>query len=138
MGCILDRPPLCASIERDDCCAGHTTFPDDSEGYDERRSDDPQKLAYIKTRVFIEVAATIAHDFKSPRRAHDSGDKRDECNARRWIGGIQVADREEYLRCCRRRADELISQHWSWIEAVARALIEKRELRGSDVSKLRP
>jgi hypothetical protein len=83
---------------------GHTTFPDDFREYEGCRSDDPKFHAYIEIRVMIEAAGTVAHNLKSPARAHDSSD---ECH------------------------------HWPWVEAVARALVEKKELCGSDVSDLR-
>jgi hypothetical protein len=140
MGCLLGRPPLRVDIVPDACGnVGHTTFPDDFREYEGCLSDDPKFHAYIEIRVMIEAAGTVAHDLKSPARAHDSSDECDEHWARELVMYISVPlpDHGEYVRCRRHRARELISHHGPWVEAVARALVEKKELCGSDVSELR-
>ena len=139
MGCLLDRRPLRVDILPDSCGnVGHTKFPDDFHEYEERNSDDQKKIAYVETRVLIEVAGTIAHDFKCPTRNLDSGDKHDEYIARELIECIQVTNREELFKSLRRRAKELIFEHWAWVDGIARTLVEKKELDGSQLPELRP
>jgi ATP-dependent Zn protease len=86
MGCVLQRYPVSVSITADGKgLVGKTEFEQDAPPGGFRYFDcSEKKKRYIRTRVLIEVAGTIAHDMKYPGRAHDEGDANDEHWARQW------------------------------------------------------
>src|SRR5262249_43133055 len=100
MGCVLQRLPLWVSIIPDGKgVVGRTEFEQDGRpgGYSHFDQSDAKK-AYIRVRVLIEVAGTIAHNIKFPDRVHDEGDANDEHWARDLV--IEVSwedDRDAYL-----------------------------------------
>jgi ATP-dependent Zn protease len=47
-------------------------------------------------------------------------------------------DIDIYLANARAQASALLNEHWPWVEAVAKALIERKTLTGDEVLALRP
>jgi ATP-dependent Zn protease len=79
MGCLLGRYPQSVDILRDtQGNAGHTRFAADYPACMKRWSDKSQeKRCYLRVRVLISFAGTVAHDLKCPGRPQDSGDQQD-------------------------------------------------------------
>jgi ATP-dependent Zn protease len=132
MGCVLGRNPLSVSIVGDGRGAvGKTEFEQDTPPGGFRHFDQSEtKRKYIRTRVLIEVAGTIAHDIKFPGRAHDAGDAYDEYWANQLVTeGVHLEDdRNAYLASAKQEAEDLLRKNWRLVEKVAVALLERREL----------
>jgi hypothetical protein len=142
MAALRDLPPLSGSIvPAGNRVAGRTEFPDVPPAFKNYLGTSAEKRAYIETRVLIEVAATIAHDMHTPGRVHDAGDAYDLQRARAFIeqnASWAENDREAYLQSLCNLARPMIATNWAWVQAVALALIEQRELTGVDVMRCRP
>ena len=143
MGALRERPPLDISIVPDGKGAvGKTNFPDDCPPeFKNYLGTSREKQNYTETRILIEVAGTIAHDTHAPSRAHDAGDAHDLQWARMIIdqnASWAQDDREAYLQGLCDLARTMIEANWAWVQAVARALVEQRELTGADVTTCRP
>jgi hypothetical protein len=68
----------------------------------------------------------------TPGRVHDAGDAYDLQRARAFIeqnASWAENDRGAYLQSLRNRARLMIAKNWAWLQAVALALVEQRELR---------
>ena len=117
MGCVLQRRPLSVSIVADGKgVVGKTEFEQDAPPAGFRYFDDSdEKKRYIRTRVLIEVAGTIAHDIKYPGRRHDEGDANDDHWAQQLVTeGVRIEDnREGYLARVRQEAEVLLKDHWA-------------------------
>ncbi len=142
VGALRGRPPIFVTIIADGYVVGRNEFPKDWEpeftGY---MGDPPEKRTYIETRLLTGIAGTIAHDLRFPERAHDEGDAHDERCARKvisqnasWASG----NRDEYFQQLQEVARGLLQTHWPWVEAVARALIERKTTSTAEVMELRP
>ena len=114
MGCILQTNPLWVSIVSDGAGGvGKTEFEDDWPPGGYRYLDEfEEKKKYIRIRVLIEVAGTIAHDIKFPDRDHDQGDVFDDYWARELIAESVnwEDDKKAYLaHLIRQRAPERLA-----------------------------
>jgi hypothetical protein len=101
----------------------------------------PEKRAYIETRILTRVAGTIAHDLRFPGRVHDAGDEYDERCAFAIIeenAGWADNRRDSYFQQLQETARDLLRKNWPWVEAVARALIERKTISEAEVMELRP
>jgi hypothetical protein len=106
-----------------------------------RHGASPKKRDYVETRILIEVAGTIAHDIHAPGRAHDAGDAHDLQWALKIIeenASWAEDDRKAYLQSLRDDAWTMIEANWAWVQAVARALVERRKLTTVDLMSCRP
>jgi ATP-dependent Zn protease len=132
MDCVLEHYPLSVSIVADGTGAvGNTEFEQDAPPGGFRYFDESEKKKkYIRTRVLIEVAGTIAHDIKFAGRAHDQGGAHDDRSARQLvIEGVPMEDdRENYLAGARREAETLLKENWHLVDKVAAALLQRQEL----------
>jgi hypothetical protein len=141
-GALCDRAPHWVTVIAVDGVAGRTEFPKDwLREYTGHSGDWPEKRLYIETRILTGVAGTIAHDMRCPERAHDAGDEYDEKCA--WAimedhAGWADGDRDGYFQQLQERARGLLLANWRWVEAVARALIERKTLKREEVMELRP
>jgi hypothetical protein len=142
MGALRDLLPFSVSIvPARNGIVGRTDFPDAPPAFKNYLGTSPEKQAYIENLVMIEVAAAIAHDILNPSRVHDAGDAHDLQRARTIIeqnASWAENDRETYLQSLRNFARPMIAANWAWVQAVALALLEQRELTGADVMKCRP
>jgi cell division protease FtsH len=145
IGCVRQRYPLSVSIVSDGKGAvGKTEFEQDAPPGGFRYFDDSdEKKRYMRTRVLIEVAGTIAHDIKYPGRAHDEGDANDDHWARQLVTeGVRVEDnREGYLAHAKQEAEALLRDNWYLVAKVAAALLRYQELSGAElleVCELKP
>jgi ATP-dependent Zn protease len=142
VGAAGGRAPIFVTIIPDGGAAGKNEFPKDGRPeFKSHFGDSPEKRAYIETRILIEVAGTIAHDLRFPERGHDAGDANDERCARALIeenAGWADNDRDSYLEQLKKTARGLLQANWPWVEAVARALIERKTISTEEVMKLRP
>lgn len=140
MGCVLERYPLSVSIIADGRGAvGRTEFEQDAPQGGFRHFDQSEaKKKYIRMRVLIEVAGTIAHDIKFPGRTHDGGDAYDDHWAKQLvIEGVHFEDgRDAYLASARQEAEGLLKENWPLVEKVAAALLERRELSRAELLRL--
>ncbi|GLR86516.1 hypothetical protein [Bradyrhizobium iriomotense] len=140
MGCVRERYPLSVSIVGDGKgVVGRTDFEDDLPPSVFRHFDQSEtKKKYIRTRVLIEVAGTIAHDIKYPGRAHDEGDANDDRSARQFVTeGVHFEDdRDAYLASARQEAEDLLKKNWPLVEKVATALLERRELSRTELLEI--
>lgn len=140
MGCVLERYPLSVSIVGDGKGAvGKTEFEQDAPLGGFRHFDQSEtKKKYIRTRVLIEVAGTIAHDIKFPGRAHDEGDAYDDHWAKQLVteGAHVEDDRDGYLASARQEAEGLLKKNWPLVEKVAAALLERRELSRTELLEI--
>jgi ATP-dependent Zn protease len=136
MGCLLQRFPLWVSIIPDGKGGvGRTEFDPDGRRYSHFDQSDAKK-AYIRARVLIEVAGTLAHDIKFPGRVHDEGDAHDEHWARDLV--IEVSwedDRDAYLARAKQEAKTLLQENWNLVEKVAAALLAGKRLDRADLRK---
>jgi hypothetical protein len=141
VGAVRDRPPCWVTIVAADGAAGKAEFPNDGQKYTSHFDISPEKRCHIETRILTAVAGTIAHDLWLPGRAHDRGDERDDICAYDFIadaGWVGDKDRNSYFQQLQEEAHGLLKTHWSWVEAVARALIERKTLQREEVIGLRP
>jgi ATP-dependent Zn protease len=140
IGFLLGRYPVSVSIVADGKGAvGKTEFEQDAPKGGFRYFDESEKKrTYIRTRVLIEVAGTIAHDVKFPGRAHDAGDANDEHWAKQLVTeGVRADDdREGYLSDARQEAESLLKNNWHLVEKVAVALLERKQLSRAELLEL--
>ena len=87
MGCIHGRYPQSVDIIRDaHGNAGHTCFVSDYPACMKRWFDkSEEKRRYLRIRLLIDLAGTVAHDLKSKDRPQDSGDQQDYQCAKRIV-----------------------------------------------------
>ncbi|MDI1347099.1 MAG: hypothetical protein PSV22_23860 [Pseudolabrys sp.] len=140
MGCLIDRLPISVTIVARGQITGETFFEPDVPKFARRVLDpSPEKRRYAEQRVLTELADTAAHDLLCPGRIHDSGDENDLAITNELIKElVSWADnRDEYLRDCQTRAVKLLQQNWPWVEAVAKALLEKKTLQREIILSLR-
>ena len=137
VGAVRDRAPIFVTIIPDGGAAGKNEFPKDCRPeFKNHLGHSPEKGAYIETRILTAVAGTVAHDLRFPERAHDAGDAYDErCEDN---AGWANNDRESYFRQLQEAARGLLQTNWPWVEAVARALIERKTIWTAEVMELRP
>jgi ATP-dependent Zn protease len=142
VGAVRGRAPISVTIIRAGGASGKNEFPEDwRPEYKSHLGDSPEKRVYIETRILTGVAGTIAQDLRFPERAHDAGDAYDERYARAVMeenAGWADSDRDSYFQRLRETARGLIQTNWPWVEAVARALIERKTLQREEVMALRP
>jgi hypothetical protein len=140
MGCLVQRYPLWVSIVPDDKGnVGRNEFEKDSPSDGYRYYDDSDgKREYIRIRVLIEVAGTIAHDIRFPRRAHDEGDANDDRHV--WNLVIQNVswekddkDKEAYLARTKQEAEALLQENWHLVEKVTAALLQRQRLERAEL-----
>eukprot|EP01037_Dinobryon_pediforme_P027469 gene27469-30368_t len=140
VGAVLGRAPIFVTIVPDGAVAGKNEFPDDwCHEFKSHFGDSPRKRAYIETRILTAVAGTVAHDLRFPERVHDEGDENDERCARAIVednAGWADGDRDSYFQHLRASARRLVQLHWSWVHAVADALIERKTITTFDIMKL--
>ena len=105
----------------------------------------PEKRDYIERRVAIELAGGIAQTMKFPNRARDKGDEHDEYWARELSTELVCntsVETEQARKAClykaRARAQALLYENWSWVEALAEALIARKVLSCEEILSLRP
>jgi ATP-dependent Zn protease len=140
LGCLVQRPPLWVSIVPDEKGnVGRTEFEQDipQDGYRYLDESDGKKR-YIRNRVLIEVAGTIAHNIKFPGRDFDEGDANDDYWATQLVSE-NVSwddDREAYLSRARHDAATLLNENWNLVEKVAAALLQHRRLERADLLKV--
>lgn len=142
VGAVLDRPPISVTIIPDSGAAGKNEFSVDFRPEFKTHLDaSPEKIAYIEARILTKLAGTIAHDLRFSGRPHDAGDAYDQQCARSIIednAGWADSDRDAYLRQLEDAARRLLQIHWLWVEAVARALIERKTISTAEIMELRP
>jgi hypothetical protein len=142
VGAVRGRAPIFVTIIPDGGAAGKNEFPEDwRPEFKGHLGGSPEKRTYIETRILIEVAGTVAHDLRFPERGRDAGDAYDEQCAREIIednAGWADSDRDNYFRQLQESARDLLQTDWPWVEAVARALIERKTISTAEVMELRP
>ena len=142
VGAVRGRAPIFVSIIPDGGAAGKNEFPIDCRPeFKSHFGDSPEKRAYIEIRILTTFAGTVAHDLRFPERAHDAGGAYDERCARALIednAGWADNDRESYFQQLQETARGLLQTNWPWVEAVARALIERKTIWTAEVMELRP
>lgn len=139
MGCICGRPPRSVDIRRDqDGNAGHTHFDKDIPYCTKTYFDQSdEKRRYIEVRVLTGIAGTIAHDLLCPGRTHDAGDERDQAHQKDIIADtVSWHDHDDYLQGRKIEARQMLTEHWSWVAAVAAALVQKIEISGEELIEL--
>jgi ATP-dependent Zn protease len=140
IGYVLERYPLSVSIVADGKgVVGKTEFEQDAPPGGFRYFDQSEmKKKYIRTRVLIEVAGTIAHDIKFPGRAHDEGDANDDHWAKLLvIEGVHFEhDRDAYLGSASQEAEDLLKKNWPLVEKLAAALLERHELSRTELLEI--
>ena len=142
VGAICGKPPLYVTIIAAGGASGKTQFPDDDAPRDFKRvlNHSPEKRLYIETRILTVMAGTIAHDLHCHGRVHDAGDEYDDRRAREIIeycAGWACDDRDGYCQQLQERARSLLRANWQWVDAVARALFERKTIQGEEVMELR-
>jgi hypothetical protein len=134
-----DRPKILA--EHRIGAMGKTEFPYDLRPeYKTHFGNSPEKRAYIETRILTSVAGTIAQDLRFAGRAHDAADANDDRISRELIednAGWADNDRDSYLVGLEGIARDLLQANWLWVEAVARALMERKTISTADIIGLR-
>jgi ATP-dependent Zn protease len=142
VGAVRGRAPIFVTIVPDGGAAGKNEFPKDwRPEFKDHFGESPEKRAYIETRILTEIAGTVAHDLRFPERAHDAGDTYDEGCARALIednAGWADSDRASYFRHLQETARRLLQTNWPWVEALVRALIERKTISTAEVMELRP
>ena len=142
VGAVRGRAPIFVTIMPDGGASGKNEFPEDwLPEFQSHLSDSREKRAYIETRILTEVAGTVAHDLRFPGRARDAGDAYDERCVRAVIeenAGWADNDRDSYFQQLKETARGLLQTNWPWVEAVARALIERKTILTAEVMELRP
>ncbi len=142
MAAIRDRFPTLVTIVPNGGVVGRNEFPDDLRAeFKNHLSDSPEKRDYVETRILITLAGMIAHDLHSPARVRDAGDAHDKRCAREIIeqhAGWADNCRDAYFLKLEKTARGLLQTNYSWVEAVAHALIENRTLPGEAILELRP
>jgi ATP-dependent Zn protease len=141
LGCLLGRIPLSVTIVPRGPVVGETFF--DTEVPAFARSyfnQSAAKRSYTEQRVLTELGGTAAHDILMPGRQHDVADETDLYYTRQLIIELvsMAEDRDAYLVASQKRATELLQANWPWVEAVARALVERKTLQRTDLLALRP
>jgi ATP-dependent Zn protease len=139
-GCLYDRPPASVTIARDGAAAGKAEFdpdiPDFARSY---LNQSPQKRAYREARVVGELAGSAAHDILKPGRTPDQGDAHDLHWANELISElVSWEDHDKYLEQARVKAKQLLLDNWEWVQAVARALVERKTLSRQEILDLNP
>jgi hypothetical protein len=140
LGCVVGRYPLSVTIVRVGAVAGKNEYeagvPDFARKY---LNQSREKQLYAERRVLTELAGSIAHDLFKPGRPQDMGDDTDLHFTRELISElVSWQDQDEYLKQAQVKADGLLRLHWTWVEAVALALVEHKTLSRADVLALRP
>jgi ATP-dependent Zn protease len=51
---------------------------------------------------------------------------------------VSWQDHEDYLAEAQAKTVQLLKRHWPWVEAVARALLERKTLSREEILSLRP
>ena len=140
MGCVLGRFPVSVTIVRNGPVAGKTDFEPDVPSFARGHFNvSPQRRVYAEQRVMGELAGSIAHDLFKPGRTPDRADEVDLYWARELIIDlVSWQDREEYLNQARAKAKRLIEENWQWVDAVARALCQRKTLLREDILALQP
>ena len=142
VGAVRGRAPIFVTIIPDGGASGKNEFPEDwRPEFKNHLGDLPEKRAYIETRILTEVAGTVAHDLRFPERAHDAGDAYDKRCARAIIeenAGWADSNRDSYFQQLQETARGLLQTNWPWVEAVARALVERKTILTAEVMELRP
>lgn len=132
IACLIGRFPLFVSIVPDGAgVVGKTEFDNDVPlGSKSYLNNSDVKKKYIRTRVMIEVAGTIAHDVKLPGRRHDQGDECDDYWAKRLVSESVSwdNDHEGYLKRARGEVEVLLRANFRLMEEVAGALSRQRKL----------
>jgi hypothetical protein len=100
--------------------------------------DSPGKRDNIRAHILTKLAGAITVQHKFPDHELDEGDRRDENSARNFLARVSWEDQEQYFERSRQDARELVLTNWTWIEAVAVALMKRGTLTGDDVLALRP
>jgi ATP-dependent Zn protease len=132
VGIIFGRVPQSSTILPDGKGRlGETKFdetPDYMKG-GPNRWDDLGYRHYVQGRVVGQLAGTAAHDLDEPGRAHDTGDTKDENDAKELIE-YQVPHelRSGYLEQSKQMATDLLRRHWHAVEVVAQALLDQSTL----------
>jgi ATP-dependent Zn protease len=140
IGCLYDRPPSSVTIVRDGAAAGKAEFdpdiPDFARSY---LNQSAQKRAYTEARVVGELSGSAAHDLFRPGRTPDQGDRHDLHWAKELISElVSWEDHDKYLEQARVKAKQLLRDNWEWVQAVARALLERKTLSRHEILDLNP
>lgn len=141
MGCLLKRFPLSVTVVPRGQVIGETFFesevPDYAYSY---LNDSPDKRRYAEQRILTELAGSAAHSILMPDRQHDRADSNDLYFTQQLIVELVSweEDREAHLLAAQVQASDLLRKNWEWVEAVAKALCEKKTLQREDILKLRP
>jgi len=140
MGCLYGRPPLSATIVRDGHAAGRTDFDSDVPSFARSYlNDSPRKRAYTEARVVGELAGIAAHDLFEPDRTRDQGDEHDLHWAKELISElVSWDDHDRYLERALTNAKQQLKANWQWVEAVAKALLERKTLSQQEILDLNP
>ena len=141
IGALLNRPPISVTIIAIGACVGKTEFTDDFlPEYRRRMNDSAEKKEYIKTRILIAVAGSIAHEIFAPGRIPDAGDINDLKHAAEMMdeSSCWVEDPKSYLEGLQLIARTLLFENWSWVQAVAIELMSRKTLGIGDVQRLMP
>jgi ATP-dependent Zn protease len=140
MGCVLGRYPQSVDIFRDaHGNAGHTRFDSDYPACMERWFDESEeKRRYLRVRVLIDFAGTVAHDLKAGDRLQDSGDQQDYQCAKRIVEESMSWDNDYdgYLARLKIETREYLVTHWASVEAVATALLRNSTLLRAEIIDL--
>jgi ATP-dependent Zn protease len=140
MGCVLGRYPQSVDIVRDTHGnAGHTRFEADYPPCMKRWFDDSdEKRRYLRVRVLIDFASTVAHDLKCPDRPQDSGDQQDYQRAKQIIEESISwdTDYDGYLERLKIEARKYLITNWASVEAVATALLRNNTLSRVEIVDL--
>jgi len=132
VGIIFGRVPQSSTILPDgNGRLGETKF-DETLDYMKggpNRWVEPGYRHYIEGRVVGQLAGTAAHDLNEPGRAHDTGDTKDENDAKELIE-YQVSHelRNGYLEKSKQTATDLLKRHGHAVEVVAQALLDQTTL----------
>jgi hypothetical protein len=95
---------------------------------------------HIVVRALSNICALKAGhvaEWRATRKADFDGARSDRRNAIKWLWALAPEDARQELRALDQwlelRTKRLVTTHWSAIEAVARALLERRSLSGREV-----
>ena len=140
IGFLIGRPPLSTTIIPDGSGAvGKTEFENGCpESFKSAFNQSRKKQRRVEVMVVTQVAGCLAQSIKFPERPRDPGDDMDEHLARDLVMERSWQDIDIYLANARAQASALLNEHWPWVEAVAKALIERKTLTGDEVLALRP
>ena len=140
IGCVYGRPPSSVTIVRNGPAAGKAEFDPDIPNFARSYlNQSPQKRAYTEARVVGELAGSAAHDLFRPGRTPDQGDEHDLRWAKELIGElVSWEDHDKYLEQARAKAKQLLTNNWEWVQAIARALLERKTLSRHEILDLNP